>query len=249
MPVDPKTGAHTPKNPEKFDFDEEVLQVFDNMAYRSILGYGEAHRYMSFYAQRFTFPKYCSVWDFGTTTGHALKSIKRGAGLHPGIRYCGLDCSPSSVEHASKAAPFAEIYFHDLDDGLLPASFDVERFPMAIGVFAYTLQFMNDQNQRDRLIREAHDQLVPGGALFVLEKYRLSDQLINDMAQDAYIEIRKKNGYSLEEIYLKTEALRGSMWLNTPEHMHDLLMGVGFSQVHTVYRHWNFGGYLATKEV
>lgn len=247
MPVDPDKGVHFPKNPQKFEFDEEVLQVFDDMAYRSILGYGEAHRFLTFFAQRFEFPKYCSVWDFGTTTGHALRSIKKGAGLHPGIKYCGLDCSQSSVEHATKAAPFAEIHLHDLDNGLLPSDFDQQMFPMAMGVFAYTLQFMDDQDQRDRLIQEAYDALTPGGALFVLEKYKLSDPLINDMAQDAYISIRKKNGYTLEEIYRKTEALRGAMWVNTPEYMGELLEAVGFETVHVVYRHWNFGGYLAIK--
>lgn len=248
MSVDKTTGKHFPKNPNKFEFDNEVLQVFDNMAYRSILGYGEAHRFMTYFAEGFDFPEYCSVWDFGTTTGHGLRSIKKGAGLHPGIVYRGLDCSKSAVEHTRKTNKWAEVFQHDLSEGLLPPQCANDRFPMAIGVFAYTLQFIEDQDVRDRIIQDAYDALIPGGAIFVLEKYRLTDPVINEMAQNAYLEIRKKNGYSLEEIARKTEALRGAMWVNTPEYMNDLLHEVGFEEVHTVYRHWNFGGYIAIKQ-
>ena len=46
MPVDPVNGKHIPKNLHRFEFDEEVLQVFDDMASRSILGYAEAHRFI-----------------------------------------------------------------------------------------------------------------------------------------------------------------------------------------------------------
>lgn len=248
MSVDTTTGTHFPKNPAKFEFDDEVLRVFDNMAYRSILGYGEAHRYMEYFASNFDFPDYCSVWDFGTTTGHGLRSIRKGAGLHPGIVYRGLDCSAHAVEHTANTNKWAEVYQHDLTESLLPAPCQADRFPMAIGVFAYTLQFIEDQEARDRIIQEAYDALIPGGALFVMEKYTLSDPVLNNLAQGAYLEIRKKNGYTLEEIARKTEALRGAMWTQTPEYMEAQLRKVGFNQLHVMYRHWNFGGFLAIKD-
>lgn len=243
-----KAQRHIPKNPEMFEFDEQVLAVFDDMAERSILGYAEAHRFIQYFAQRFDWPdKYASVWDFGTTTGHALQSIRAGVGLNPHIEYCGLDCSEPAVAKTQSNLPWANIYQHDLSQGLLPPSALSDIFPMNIGVFAWTLQFIDDQEVRDALIREAYEKLPTGGALFVLEKYQYGEPLIQELAQDAYISIRRENGYSLEEIYRKSEALRGAMRTHTPEYMESLLKSVGFDKVHLVYRQWCFGGYLAIK--
>lgn len=247
MSVEVDTGKHFPANATMFEFDDEVCSIFDNMSRRSIIGYDNAYRMIGNYASRHAWPEDgCEVWDFGTTIGKALATIRDGARLAPYIDYHGLDISPASVAKTSANLPWAMIHQHDLTEGLFPAEYQ-PLFPVHMMVFGYTLQFMKDLDARRSLIRQAYQNLAPGGMLFVMEKYILANPHLNQVAQDAYIQFRRDNGYTLHEIKAKGSALANAMWPTSPEFMHDTMREAGFTEIHVMYRELNFGGLIAIK--
>ena len=247
MSVDTETGKHMPKKSMLFEFDDEVIAVFENMSRRSIVGYEHAYAMIGHFASRMAWPSTgCEVWDFGTTIGKALHVIRQGAHLRPYIDYHGLDISEHSVAKTRAALPWATIHQHDLRNGLFPADRQ-PKAPVQMMVFGYTLQFIEDKAHRAHLIEAAYDWLEPGGMLFVLEKYTLANAFLNEVAQDAYIQFRRDNGYSLEEITAKSSALTNSMWPATPQFMERAMAEAGFEDVHVLYRDLNFGGLVAIK--
>lgn len=247
MSVDVATGTHMPKNSMLFEFDDEVIAVFDNMSRRSIVGYDHAYRMIGHFASRYQWPAGgCQVWDFGTTIGKALLTIREGAHLRPYIDYCGVDISEASVNKTKAALPWATVIQHDLRESLFPKD-NLPTMPVHMMVFGYTLQFIEDHAIRTRLIQEAFDWLEPGGMLFVLEKYKLANPFLNEVAQDAYIQFRRDNGYTLTEITTKSQALSNAMWPASPQFMERAMTDAGFTDIQVLYRDLNFGGLVAIK--
>lgn len=244
MSVDVNTGKHIPKNPSLFQFDNEVIAVFNNMAKRSIPGYDLAYQSMEYILQQVKPKKGDEIWDMGTTTGKALKTAQRAFQYNPYLEYYGCDISEDAVKRVKEECPFATVFGHDLSRG----------FPNIAGngqarviVFGWTLQFIEDQAARDKLIKQAYDRLAKGGMLFVMEKYTLETQEINDALQTYYIQWRRDNGYSLEEIDKKTEALKNAMWTKSPDYMECVMRDAGFNDVEVFFRQLHFGGLVAFK--
>ncbi len=237
--------VHFPRNAERFEFDAEVAEIFDDMAARSLPGYDYVYHRITDIVSRMSVPHYSQVWDFGTSTGMGLKAVQRGA-KHPYVHYLGCDISDPMVKKAA-GLPWAKIITHDLTTGL-PA--DVASGKVAVAIFGWTLQFLENRVLRERLITEAYRALMPGGWLFVMEKFSDTTEF-GDTMQDAYIAWRRDNGYSLEEIEAKSMALRGAMF---PWHETSLLAAVqrasgGLADCRVLFRLFNFGGYAVQKPV
>lgn len=237
-----RTGYHIPKNSMLFEFDEEVISVFDNMASRSIVGYKRAYELLTHLFNRVSLPRYTQVWDMGTTTGKGLHTVRAGRRLDPYIDYWACDISEASVKVVGEKHPWANTMVHDFRDGL-PSEIMVGK--VSAMIWGYTLQFLESQSLRKELLRKSYEAMCPGGVLVVLEKFRLEDDFFNDLMQDAYITFRRENGYTLEEIGAKTQALSNSMWPTSPEFMESALREAGFKNIQVLYRDLNFGGFVA----
>jgi tRNA (cmo5U34)-methyltransferase len=244
MAVNTETGKHIPKNSMLFEFDDEVISVFDNMASRSIVGYERAYELLTYLFNRVNLPRGSQVWDMGTTTGRGLRAVREGRMLDPYLDYFATDISQPSIEETSKRLPWATAVQHDFRDGL-PEK--MEDGKASVIIWGYTLQFLEDPHLRADLIHQCKEKLCSGGILVVLEKYVLRNELMNGLMQDAYIQFRRQNGYSHEEIELKTAALKNAMWPESPEFMRDCMGRAGFQEIHTLYRELNFGGMVAFK--
>ena len=244
MSVDQATGTHIPKKSMLFEFDDEVISVFDNMAERSIVGYRRAYELLTYFFNRVDLPRNSQVWDMGTTTGKGLRSIREGRMLDPYVNYWACDISEPAIKKVGDTLPWANTVQCDLRLGMPD---DMEFGNVSAMVFGYTLQFIKSEQVRRDLISKAYDALLPGGTLVVLEKYILQDQTVNQLMQDAYIQFRRDNGYSTKEIVAKTKALTNAMWPKPPEFMISSMEEAGFTRVNTLYRDMNFGGMIAFK--
>lgn len=236
-------NKHIPANPERFEFDAEVAAVFDNMASRSLPNYHQAYRVVGHLAARMPLPKFSQVWDMGTSTGMGLKTIKNGVGLNPYLEYFGVDISEGMIEKAKGNCPFATIINHDLTKGLPIA---MRPGKVSIIVFGWVLQFIESLAARRNLLEQAYMALAPGGFITVMEKYNLPHPLMNEVMQDSYIAMRVENGYTLNEIEAKSQALKASMWPTAPDYASDTLRECG-ADVQVLYRELNFGGIVAFK--
>lgn len=245
--------VHYPRNPDKFEFDEEVSPVFENMAQRSIPMYQETHRLHARMARQHHFKtdRKLRILDVGTSTGMFFQHLCRSAGTPCDIRppfissAIGTDISPSMLELLRKelewvqALPLPAEQLSTLQD----KSFDIINI-------SYVMQFIEPPS-RQGIYNSLYDLLDDGGLLFVSEKHLPSvhaDHEIDQHMTEQYVDFRIANGYTRREIDAKTKALKGSMWPNTFNETVDMLTAAGFQQVTETARWLHFGSMVAAKE-
>lgn len=234
-------GKHFPADPTKFEFDAEVTKVFDNMAVRSIPGYREVLAHLSRILADSKLPTGSQVWDIGCSTGTGLMAAMTALD-DPLLEYYGIDISQDMVARAAADIPMADIFVHDLRNGL-PGG--VEHGNVGLIMCNWTLQFLDSRALRRALIRDMYAALAPGGLLVICEKFKLSDPKMELAAQRGYLWWRRNNGYSVEEIIAKTIALQGSMHPWSPEQLEASLPETNWEWM---YRLYNFGGVIVRKD-
>jgi tRNA (cmo5U34)-methyltransferase len=206
-------APHFPTNPEKFEFDGSVAAVFDSMALRSIPNYAEVHRlHAEMFSDRFTAG--AVVCDIGSSTGALFHAIQTEIGAsigRVGITGYAIDCSQPMMDTLKDRYPDVRPIVGDiatLPDLPVPATF------MAC---LYVLQFMRGRQRSDALDWIKRN-LAPGGVLILaqkeLEPYRHAATFSR-----TYYNLRRRNGYTQEEIDKKTSALKNSMWTVPPEEL------------------------------
>jgi tRNA (cmo5U34)-methyltransferase len=244
MPVEVSTGKHFPANPKLFEFDGEVASIFDDMAVRSIPGYLACHDMIGRLVSTTLHPG-AKILNLGCSTGNAFLAIERYA---PGAyEFIGVDQSRPMLDKTLEKTT-AKTLAIDLTDDM--TSFDAMcgGRPGAV-VIGWTLQFMKSRPRRAQLIAEAYRSLAPGGFLVVMEKYRLSSPPLETVAAGAYYQFRMDNGYTPEEYAAKTKALKNAMWPATPNETRKDMWQAGFSHIEVLYRQFNFGAFVAFKDV
>lgn len=241
MPV--TDGRHFPANSQKFEFDAEVTEIFDSMALRAIPGYVEAHEWIKHILCACQYEPFSQVWDFGCSTGAAIKQAMLALN-DPRLDYIGADISKPMIDKAAERNRHARFIQHDLNSGL-PRS--LLHGKVAVGIFAWTLQFLPDMSQRAQLLADVYDALLPEGKLFVFEKFQFLDPAMQTAADRAYYWWRRSQGYGFDEIHAKSIALQNSMFPWQFEALESLIHEFPGATLEWVYRHYQFGGVVVTR--
>lgn len=234
---------HYPKDPNKFVFDETVATLFDDMANRSIPGYESIHHMITNTVRKMDIPAYAQTWDFGCSLGRGLEAVRSGL-RHSLVSLNGVDASESMLAGARKRLPEARLFTHDLTLGLPE---QVKPGSVHVVIFGWVLQFIEDTEVRQRLLRQAYTALAPGGVMFLMEKYRLTGDA-EEIAQDSYMAWRQRNGYTLDEIQAKNAALTNSMWPWTLAEAHGWLTGSSDkADISLLFKQFNFAAFMFRK--
>lgn len=228
--------------PEDFDFNERVVEVFDDMLDRSIPFYQhvikETARLLSAHLEPGD-----AVCDLGCATGTALLSFVRELGDR-NLLFFGIDSSPAML---AKARLKAEFYAQDNEIDFEQADITkIERPDTGAFILNYTLQFIRPV-QRARLITRLYDNLRPGGLLILSEKTILEDKRLNRIFIDIYHDFKKEQGYSDLEIARKREALENILVPFSLEENKEIIHQAGFSPVTTFFQWFNFSSIIAVK--
>lgn len=241
--------VHIPKKADRFEFDEEVSRVFDNMALRSIPLYVEARKLTVAIAVKRIKDKLKSdtkvtVVDIGASTGAFFKDLWWGLGYSPSAVIPNLECiavdsSKPMLDQLSRYMPQVERLVIDARD----IKDNVEN--VDICNLAYVTQFMEPSTHYD-FYYDVHQVMKDGGLLISSQKDRI-DSPFRDCFTGQYIEFRRENGYSNEEIEAKTKALKGSMWPQTYYHTVGGFTEVGFIHVQEVCRWLQFSTIVALR--
>ena len=249
-------AVHFPKG-EKFEWDEEVAAVFPDMARRSIPLYRQMHELHAMIVLRaarercgceerkdlFTY----RVADVGASYGEFLRCIQDNRHLAGEAKLSLSAYEPSrhmrtAIEHH---VPGAYVYEHALGGNEIgcKGGFD------AVACH-YTLQFVPEEKQL-WAINELKDMVAPGGIFLFAQKDDYQDfipQFIKGPVSDHYLQFRRDNGYSDQEIAEKTRALKGAM--NTmPASQIRHLIRPGFTIMADTVRMGQFGAFVAVKDV
>jgi tRNA (cmo5U34)-methyltransferase len=240
----------------RWEFDEDVANVFDSMLENSIPNY-DTMRLLTFaLGKRFVQPS-TTVVDLGTSLGRAIKPfISCKDKNFNDTRFVGYEVSEPMRERLLADQELTQHQFR-LEDG---SFLDVEDFGSTFVEFGkevsrrpslimsvLTLQFTPIE-YRPRTLRRIYKSLVPGGAFILVEKVLGRGGLMDDLLVDAYYDLKAGNGYSREQISCKRKALEGVLVPTSASYNEQMLADEGFRLVECFYRTLNFAGWIAVKE-
>lgn len=243
--------VHFPTQYNKFEFDDEVAVIFNNMAVRSIPLYLQAHELHAHIAHThikglFSLwnQKRATILDVGTSVGGFLHAVCNQFQIDPNtgsdeIRYIGTDISPPMLAEFSRHYPWAESICCAADGaGQKDNSVDVV-------CIMYVLQFV-PAAQRDGVLRALYNSMKDNAIIFLGQKEEPFNAIRPSLSYE-YIQWRKGNGYTEAEIAAKTKALELVMWPETLADTKHRLERVGFRFIHETTRWLQFSTLMARK--
>lgn len=230
------------KKPSDFKFSSKVAGVFDDMVVRSVPYYEEMQRMMGEIAADH-YSENTNVYDLGCSTGTTLICMNESIPEH--INFVGIDDSPDMLKkcreklaEADFTRPF-DLQVSDLNQG-------VEIDNASVVVLCLTLQFVRPMN-REKLVKDIFDGLIPGGALIVIEKLLAEDSSFNRDFIKYYYDMKRRNNYSEMEIAQKREALENVLIPYKLSENIALLRNAGFAHCEVFFKWYNFAGFVAKK--
>lgn len=222
-----------------FAFGNEVVDVFDDMANRSIPGYENAVTLSAILTARFAQPSSC-IYDLGCALGATAAAIA-GQLQTPDCKIIGLDSSQAMIERARQKLKslvaenrvqlqHTDIRQHDFNQA-------------SVVVSNFTLQFL-PREDRQPLVKKIASQLHPQGAFLLTEKIHCKTKE-DGLLRSLHDYFKRNQGYSDLEIAQKRIALETVMRLDTLQAHEERLKASGFSQVTSWFRCLNFVGLIA----
>ncbi|MFB2891330.1 carboxy-S-adenosyl-L-methionine synthase CmoA [Aerosakkonemataceae cyanobacterium BLCC-F50] len=227
--------------PKPFVFNEDVVNVFDNMISRSVPLYREVLACAAHWARAYYQPG-TKIIDIGCSTGTFLELI--GRFLQQPATLVGIDNSSPMLEKArEKLLPIQQIHQVELIcDSAENCSFENS----SVVIINYTLQFLPLQ-VRQKLLKSIYQGLVPGGLLFLSEKVKSPYPLFQETITRHYEAFKAYNGYAQTEIERKKEALENVLVPLTETEQLQMLKDSGFQQVDSLIKLHNFLSLVALK--
>ena len=224
---------------KKFEFDESVAAVFDDMIDRSVPFYRENLELIVRLLQMRLKPG-MRVVDLGCSTGALLIETARRIGKE--VTLTGIDNAPAMIEMARKKAAALECDVTFLCADLMEADFG----PCDVVVANYTLQFIRPL-VRQQAVKKIYDALEPGGIFICSEKVLMQNRWLDKAIIEIYHDYKKHKGYSETEIMRKREALENVLIPYTIEENRKMFLNAGFDRVDTVFQWANFVTFVVTK--
>ncbi len=243
MPAKKKdTLFKKPSPPGKFEFNEPVARVFDDMLERSVPFYKECQQMVVDLALHFA-QKGSAVYDLGCSTGTMLKHLVRAIPEKQKIRFVGLDNSEAMLNKAR-----GKLKGHLKRCALVKADLesDFGLSDASVVIMNYTLQFLSPR-RRATMLKKIYQGLRPGGGLILIEKVQGESDDLNDLFVEQYHAYKRNQGYSKLEIAKKREALEKVLIPLKPGKNRDLMEKSGFRQVDIFFKWFNFAGFVAVK--
>jgi tRNA (cmo5U34)-methyltransferase len=182
------------------------------------------------------------VFDIGCSTGTFLREIwRRNRDRCPATRYIGIDIEDKFSKYWCDS---------DIDPvSLLVADARTFQIPKKCSFVTsiFSLQFISP-GERQAVINNIHDALIPGGALIIAEKTFSRLSRLNDMLTSIYYEF-KRQSFTEQEILAKERSLRSMMKLWTEEQILSSLEAAGFASTNMqcFWRNHNFASFIALK--
>lgn len=222
---------------EKWTFDGEVTACFDNMLERSIPDYFTM-RYLvgELGKKKITSPDDIIV-DLGCSIGGSIEPF-----VDLGNKILGIEVSDSMYEKCKErfaSYPQVEIAKSDF----------VEDFPSVrakLIMSILSIQFTPIE-ERWRVIKSIYESLAEGGCFIFVEKIIPSSAEADALFTEAYYDMKRKHGYTEEQIAAKRKSLSGVLVPVLPMDNEHFLQDAGFRKVECFWRCLNFAGWIAFK--
>ncbi len=234
-----KDKVFTKKINKKFEFDEAVASVFDDMLSRSVPFYDEVRKLVIslILAEQ---KEGMKVLDLGSSTAKFLLDLHSKMSVPMKLK--GLDNSQAMLDRAEqKCQAFgADIVLEFAD--MLEYNYQSEDVVVA----NYTLQFIRPI-QRLELVKKIYNGLHEDGIFIFSEKVVFQDKAVDKQMIDIYYNYKKEQGYSEYEIAQKREALENVLIPFTIKENIQMCKDAGFKKIETVFQWANFVTFVVKK--
>ncbi len=230
----------------RWDFDEEVTRAFDDMLERSIPQYEVMRAAVRDVAVAFlqleengaeAFPL---VLDLGCSRGEMIALLRKQG---PPARFVGVDVSDPMLRAArERFAGDSNVEITQLDLRRGYPSVPLARVTLSV----LTLQFIPIEYRR-RVMTEIYEHTAPGGCFILVEKLLGQTSQLNEMMVARYLDMKRANGYSEEQIIRKRLALEGVLVPITARWNEELLSRAGFEAIDCFWRWMNFAAWVAVR--
>jgi len=224
---------------KKFEFDEAVASVFDDMLSRSVPYYDEVRALIIslILAEEKNEKK---ILDLGSSTAKFLLDLHSKMTVSMHLK--GLDNSQAMLNRAEqKCQAFGADIELELAD-MLAYRYQNEDIIVA----NYTLQFIRPM-QRLELMKKLFDGLNPEGIFIFSEKVVFEDKVLDKQMIDIYYDYKKEQGYSEYEIAQKREALENVLIPFTIKENIQMCKDAGFTKIQTLFQWANFVTFVVKK--
>ena len=224
---------------KKFEFDEKVATVFDDMLHRSIPFYDQnlelICKYIALNAK-----SQSAVLDIGCSTANLLLAVDKLSDKK--LELEGIDSSAPMIKKAQEKASAYEV------EMILNVA-DAFEYPFGkkdIVVCNYLLQFIRPLN-RAKLVHKIYECLKEGGEFICSEKVVFEERYFDKKIIDLYYDYKQNQGYSKTEISQKREALENVLIPYTIKENIKMFKEAGFESVQTLFQWGNFVTFVAKK--
>jgi tRNA (cmo5U34)-methyltransferase len=218
-------------------FGGDVPEAFDNHVARSIPAYSECHRLIADLADQLA-PLGGRCYDLGCSTG-ALTRLLAEHLADRRVEVIGVDREPGMIRRATERCsqlPMVRFETASLEELVFE--------PADLVVCYYTLQFVPLRHRR-AVVERIRRAVDPAGALILFEKVLAPTARTQEIAVGAYMDWKRQQGFSDEEIAAKTRSIRGVLQSLSPDENDAMLRRAGFSEVMQVFRWVLFEGLVA----
>jgi len=227
----------------KWAFDQGVTDVFDDMLARSIPAYDTMRDACNRLAIPVLKQEPCRVLDLGCSRGGAIADLLPHAGED--ALFLGLEVSEPMLGAATAR------FGHDKRVSI--QKYDMVRDPRGLDfnpslILCVLSVMFTPIEHRLRLLSRLHDLMQPGGMLIFVEKLIGGSARLDQTMTDAYLQLKRDQGYTEEEIQRKKCSLEGVLVPMTATWNEELLRLVGFRDVDCFWRYLQFGGWVAVKD-
>ena len=233
---------------EKFQFNDQVASVFDDMISRSVPGYSLTLDMLHVIGNELIQPQ-SNVYDLGCALGASSLAISEGLINHQAT-LVAIDNAPAMIAAAKKnLKPLAQ-QCQQSDHAsirLLCENIEASKIEHAsLVVLNFTLQFI-PVAEKQAVLRNIANGLLPGGVLFLSEKIQFENRHQQALMNQLHHGFKQAQGYSQLEIAQKRTALENVLTPDTLDQHRERLQQAGFDDVMVWFQCFNFISMLAFK--
>jgi tRNA (cmo5U34)-methyltransferase len=185
-----------------------------------------------------------AIVDLGCSRGDSLARLVDRFGAHN--RFVGVEVAgpmrDACRERFRGLIQCGVVSIRDLD---LRESYPPDAASLTQAVL--TLQFTPIE-YRQQIVARAYERTLPGGAMVVVEKVLGESAGLDALMVETYLGLKRRNGYSPDDIRRKQLALEGILVPLTARWNEELLRRAGFRQIDCFWRWMNFAAWVAVRD-
>lgn len=226
-----------------FEFNSQVVSVFEDMINRSVPGYGTIVHSIEHFARIFA-QENTHCYDLGCSLGASALSMQAGLNDKKNVKIIAID---NSLDMLKRAKTFVAKSPNDIMIDLQHADvLDASIENASLVTLNFILQFI-EPKQRDNLINTIYQGMTDGACLVLSEKIRFDDEHSQHTITDLHHRFKSEQGYSHLEIAQKRDSLENVMRVDTQAIHVERLKKTGFSHIQQWYQNTAFVSYYAIK--